>query len=104
MAFERHHSTLIVASLITVASFVAATAHIQNRLARLDALSSIIETNAVPSIEYLSRASTDAVASREPGHELTSVPNADDPLDHAVRSVAVTLSASCIYGYARKPS
>jgi len=28
MAFERHHSTLIVASLITVASFVAATAHI----------------------------------------------------------------------------
>ena len=56
MAFERHHSTLIVTSLITVASFVAATAYSQNRLARLDALSSTIETNAVPSIEYLSRA------------------------------------------------
>src|SRR5690242_3091333 len=56
MAFERHHSTLIVASLITVASFVGATAYTQNRLARLDALSATIENNAVPSIEYLSRA------------------------------------------------
>lgn len=162
MAFERHHSTLIVASLITVASFVAATAYTQNRLARLDALSSTIETNAVPSIEYLSRAavrltrlnqlldemsapgprraaavaaarqevpalqtdveayvllptlpgernfwaalradvdravqlvreSTDAVDRREPAHELTRVPNADDAIDRALRSVAVTL-------------
>lgn len=54
--FERHHSAWIVASLITVASFVGATAYTQNLLARLDALSSTIETNAVPSIEYLSRA------------------------------------------------
>ncbi len=55
MRFERHHSAWIVASLITVASFIGATAYTQNRLARLDALSSTIETNAVPSIEYLSR-------------------------------------------------
>src|SRR5919204_5006386 len=55
MAFERHHSALITASLVTVASFVAATAYTQNRLARLDALSSTLETNAVPSIDYLSR-------------------------------------------------
>ena len=39
----------------------------------------------------LVRESTNAVDSREPGHELTSVPNADDALDHALRSVAVTL-------------
>lgn len=56
MRFERHHSALIVASLITVASFVGATVYTQNRLARLDALSSTIETDAVPSTEYLSRA------------------------------------------------
>lgn len=162
MAFERHHSTLFVASLITVASFVAATSYTQNRLARLDALSSTIETNAVPSIEHLSRAavrltrlnqlldemsapgprraaavtaarqelpalqadveayvllptlpgernfwaalradvdravqvvreSTDAADSREPRAELTSNPNADDALDRALRSVAITL-------------
>jgi signal transduction histidine kinase len=56
MRFERHHSALIVASLVTVASFVGATVYTQNRLVRLDALSSTIETNAVPSTEYLSRA------------------------------------------------
>src|SRR5436190_6275691 len=56
MGFERHHSAWIAASLITVASFVGATAYTQNRLARLDALSSTIETDAVPSVEYLSRA------------------------------------------------
>lgn len=55
MGFERHHSAWIVSSLITVASFIGATVYTQNRLARLDALSSAIETNAVPSIEYLSR-------------------------------------------------
>jgi signal transduction histidine kinase len=56
MAFERHHSTLIAASIVTVASFVGAAVYTQNRLARLDALSSTIERNAVPSIDYLSRA------------------------------------------------
>ena len=56
MVFERHHSALIVASLVTVASFVAATAFTQNSLAKLDALSTSIETNSVPSIEHLSRA------------------------------------------------
>lgn len=56
MAFERHHSALIVASLITVAAFIGATTYTQSRLARLDTLSSAIETDAVPSIEYLSRA------------------------------------------------
>ena len=55
MAFERHYSALILASLVTVGSFVTATAYTQNRLARLDALSSALETNAVPSIDYLSR-------------------------------------------------
>jgi signal transduction histidine kinase len=56
MGFERHHSALIVASAITVASFVGATAYTQNRLARLDSLSSTLETNAVPSVDLLSRA------------------------------------------------
>src|SRR5690348_3261703 len=56
MGFERHHSAWILASVITVASFVGATMYTQNRLSGLDVLSSTIETNAVPSIEYLSRA------------------------------------------------
>jgi signal transduction histidine kinase len=56
MAFERHHSALIVTSLITVAAFVGATVYTQVRLARVDTLSRTIETNSVPSIEHLSRA------------------------------------------------
>jgi signal transduction histidine kinase len=56
MGFERHHSALVIASLITVASFVGATAYTQNRLGRLDTLSSTLETDAVPSIDLLSRA------------------------------------------------
>jgi signal transduction histidine kinase len=55
MGLERQHFAWIFASVITVASFVGATAYTQNGLARLDALSSTMETNAVPSIEYLSR-------------------------------------------------
>jgi signal transduction histidine kinase len=56
MPFERHHSALIVASAVTVASFIGVTAYSQNRLARLDALSTTIEVNALPSVEYLSSA------------------------------------------------
>ena len=56
IGFEHHHSAWILSSAITVAAFVGATVYTQNRLARLDALSSTLETNAVPSIEYLSRA------------------------------------------------
>jgi signal transduction histidine kinase len=55
MNVERHHTALIVASVVTVASFVGATAYTQARLARLDAVASTLETNAIPSIEYLSR-------------------------------------------------
>jgi len=56
MGFERHHSAWIAASLITVASFIGATAYTQNRLGRVDELSSTLESNAIPSIEQLSRA------------------------------------------------
>ena len=55
MIVERHHSALIVASAITVAAFVGATAYTQARLAGLDVLSSNLETNAIPSVEYMSR-------------------------------------------------
>src|SRR5690349_22742859 len=56
MGFQRHHSALIVASVITVASFIGASVYTQNGLARVDALSSTIEQDAVPSIDHLSRA------------------------------------------------
>jgi signal transduction histidine kinase len=56
MGFTSYRSALIFASSITVASFVAATAYTQNRLGRLDALSSTIESNAGPNLEYLGRA------------------------------------------------
>jgi signal transduction histidine kinase len=55
MRFQRHHTALVLASLVTVASFVGATAYTQRQMITLDALSTIIETNAVPSIEYLGR-------------------------------------------------
>ncbi len=55
MAIQRHQSALVLASLVTVALFVGATAYTQHRLFRLDSLSSTIETNAAPSIQYLSR-------------------------------------------------
>jgi signal transduction histidine kinase len=56
MRVEPHHTAWILASITTVLSFVGITMYSQNRLARLDALSSEIETNGVPSIEYLSHA------------------------------------------------
>lgn len=55
MGFQRHHSAFLVASVITVASFISATAYTQNRLTRLDDLSATLETNAVPTLEILSR-------------------------------------------------
>jgi signal transduction histidine kinase len=55
MRSERRHLALFFSSLITVTAFVAATAFTQSRLRSVDALSSTIETNAIPSIEYLSR-------------------------------------------------
>lgn len=56
MRFHRHQSALVLASVLTVGSFVGATAYTQHRLMKLDALSSTIETNAAPSLEYLGRA------------------------------------------------
>jgi signal transduction histidine kinase len=56
MGFSSHRSALLLAPFITVASFVGATVYTQNRLERLDALSSTIESNAGPSLEYLGRA------------------------------------------------
>jgi signal transduction histidine kinase len=55
MRFQRHQSALVLASVLTVGSFVGATAYTQHRLTSLDALSSTIETNAAPSLEYLGR-------------------------------------------------
>src|SRR4051812_44917107 len=58
MRVKRHQSALIFASVLTVGSFVGATAYTEHRLLRLDALTSTIETNAAPSIEYLGTAGT----------------------------------------------
>ena len=55
MRFKRHQSALVLASALTVGSFVAATAYTQHRLTSLDALSSTLEANAPPSLEYLGR-------------------------------------------------
>ncbi len=55
MRFQRHQSALVLASVVTVALFVGATAYTQHRLFTLDALSSTIETNAAPSIQSLAR-------------------------------------------------
>jgi signal transduction histidine kinase len=53
--FARHQSAFVGASVLTVGSFLGATAYSQERLTALDALSSTIATNAVPSIEFLGR-------------------------------------------------
>jgi signal transduction histidine kinase len=55
MSFERHHLAWLVASATTVACFVGATAYTQQRLATLDALTSTLEKDAIPSIDYLAR-------------------------------------------------
>ena len=56
MAFERHHSILVTASLITVATFVAASVFTQTSLRRIDAVSALLENDAIPSVEHLSQA------------------------------------------------
>jgi signal transduction histidine kinase len=56
MRFERHQSAVVLASVLTVASFVGTTAYTQYRLRALDTLSSAIATNAAPSIVYLGHA------------------------------------------------
>jgi hypothetical protein len=55
MHFARHQSAFVGASVLTVASFLGATAYSQVRLSALDSLSSTIATNALPSIEFLGR-------------------------------------------------
>jgi signal transduction histidine kinase len=55
MGFPRYQSALVGASVLTVASFLGATAYSQARLSALDELSSTIATNAVPSVEFLGR-------------------------------------------------
>ena len=59
MQVPRHHSALILAAVVTVASFLGSTAFTQVRLARVDALSATIETNGVPSVDYLARAAVE---------------------------------------------
>jgi signal transduction histidine kinase len=53
MRFEQHHLAWVLASTTTVACFGGATAYTQSRLARLDAAASTLESNAIPSLEYL---------------------------------------------------
>jgi signal transduction histidine kinase len=55
MVFERHRSAVVLASALTAASFMAATAYTVHRLRALDNLSATIANNAVPSVEYLGR-------------------------------------------------
>lgn len=90
MAFERHHSALIVASAITVASFIGATAYTQNRLARLDSLSSTLETNAIPSVDLLSRA---ALRLTRLGDLLDDIATKESRRTEALRLASVELRA-----------
>lgn len=55
MRYERHQSAVVLASVITVLAFVATTVYTQYRLTAVDQVSSMIATNAVPSVEYLGR-------------------------------------------------
>jgi signal transduction histidine kinase len=55
MRFERHHVAWVLASMTTVACFAGATAYTQSRLSRLDTLAATLETNAIPTLEYLGR-------------------------------------------------
>ncbi|MCC7418539.1 MAG: MCP four helix bundle domain-containing protein [Acidobacteria bacterium] len=52
----RYQSAFAIGSVLTVVSFVGATAYSQWRLSTLDTLSSTMASNAIPSIEYLGRA------------------------------------------------
>jgi signal transduction histidine kinase len=102
-AFERHHFAWIVASVVTVASFVGATAYTQNRLARVDALSSTLETNAIPSIEYLSRASVRLTRLNQLMNDVAAVGPRHDPAVAAARRELAALNGD-IDGYLQLPT
>src|SRR3954463_6200229 len=92
MTFERHHFAWIVASGVTVASFVGATAYTQNRLARVDALSSTLETNAIPGIEYLSRAAVRLTRLNQLLNDVAAAGPRHDPAVAAIRSELAALN------------
>jgi signal transduction histidine kinase len=65
MNLHRHDSALLLALVVTVASFLAATIYTQRQLARLDELSHTIQSNAVPSVEFLARSIASLTRLRE---------------------------------------
>src|SRR3954464_14827478 len=103
MGFERHHFAWLVASGVTVASFVGATAYTQNRLARVDALSSTLETNAIPSIEYLSRAAVRLTRLNQLMNDVDAVGPRHDPAVAATRRELAALNGD-IDGYLQLPT
>src|SRR4051812_47392417 len=103
MGFERHHFAWIVASGVTVASFVGATAYTQNRLARVDASSSTLETNAIPSIEYLSRAAVRLTRLNQLINDVAAVGPRHDPAVASTRRELAALNGD-IVGYLQLPT
>src|SRR3954464_4150571 len=103
MGVERHHFAWLVASGVTVASFVGATAYTQNRLARVDALSSTLETNAIPSIEYLSRAAVRLTRLNQLMNDVAAVGPRHDPAVAATRKELAALNGD-IDGYLQLPT
>src|ERR1041384_5596691 len=102
MPLERHHSTLIVASAVTVASFIGATAYTQSRLAQLDLLSATLETNAIPSVDYLSRAAVRLTRLNDLVDEAraprTQKAVAMETARSEVDAVSADLAARCLHG------
>src|ERR1051325_9473736 len=91
MRFKRHQSALVLASALTVGSFVGATAYTQHRLTSLDALSSTLEANALPILEYLGRSGVRLERARmliSDGLEATGpVPDALNDADAELRAL-----------------
>jgi signal transduction histidine kinase len=83
MSFARHQSAFVGASVLTVASFLGATAYSQSRLSSLDSISSTIATNALPSIEFLGRGAVRLQRLQQVIHDVVTAHDSSSAIDTA---------------------
>lgn len=106
MRYERHQSAVVLASVVTVLAFLATTVYTQRRLMTVDAVSTTIASNAVPSLQYLGRSLVrvqtirqsvaDAVANRSAPSD--ALPHARAELEALHRDIELYLRLTPLHG------
>ena len=107
MRLAWHQSAFVGAAVLTVASFLGATAYSQSRLSALDTLSSTIATNALPSLQFLGRGGVRLQRLRRlihdevtAGHSRSTIETAAAELDALDQDVARYLRLTPLAGEA----